>query len=56
MGGDRPNLADLAMFGVIRAIIGTDTFNDLMQYSAIFPWYDRMIQQVGEPSSIAVDT
>ncbi len=31
LGGDKPDLADLAVFGVIRAVTGTDTFNDLMQ-------------------------
>lgn len=31
MGGDAPDLADLAMFGVVRAVAGTNTFNDLMQ-------------------------
>lgn len=33
MGGSQPDLADLAVFGVIRAVTGTDTFNDLMQAS-----------------------
>lgn len=31
LGGDQPDLADLAVFGVVRAVTGTDTFNDLMQ-------------------------
>lgn len=31
LGGDKPDLADLAVFGVVRAVTGTDTFNDLMQ-------------------------
>lgn len=33
MGGTQPDLADLAVFGVVRAVTGTDTFNDLMQAS-----------------------
>ena len=33
MGGGFPDLADLAVFGVVRAVTGTDTFNDLMQAS-----------------------
>lgn len=47
MGGKEPNLADLAVFGVLRAIIGTDTFNDLMNSSSILPWYKRMMDKVG---------
>jgi len=31
LGGDKPDLADLAVFGVVRSVTGTDTFNDLMQ-------------------------
>lgn len=37
LGGDKPDLADLAVFGVVRAVTGTDTFNDLMQ--ARWPCY-----------------
>lgn len=50
MGGSQPDLADLAVFGVVRAVCGTDTFNDLMQNSKIGKWYERMFEAVG-PSS-----
>ncbi|XP_077986672.1 prostaglandin E synthase 2-like [Glandiceps talaboti] len=39
MGGDAPNLADLAMYGVLNAIEGFDAFNDLMKNTNIKPWY-----------------
>eukprot|EP01023_Acetabularia_acetabulum_P057860 TRINITY_DN6755_c1_g1_i1.p1 TRINITY_DN6755_c1_g1~~TRINITY_DN6755_c1_g1_i1.p1 ORF type:complete len:357 (+),score=75.23 TRINITY_DN6755_c1_g1_i1:444-1514(+) len=52
LGGSQPNLADLAVFGVIRAITGTDTFNDLMKNSDILPWYDRMRLLVGDSAAI----
>eukprot|EP01025_Chloroclados_australasicus_P029892 TRINITY_DN2987_c1_g2_i1.p1 TRINITY_DN2987_c1_g2~~TRINITY_DN2987_c1_g2_i1.p1 ORF type:complete len:352 (-),score=18.27 TRINITY_DN2987_c1_g2_i1:404-1459(-) len=52
MGGMEPNLADLTMFGVIRAVTGTDTFNDLMKNSDILPWYERMRKVVGESSAV----
>lgn len=55
MGGKVPNLADLAVFGVLRAVIGTDTFNDLMQHSQILPWYRRMMDAVGQTSQIIED-
>ena len=50
LGGERPNLADLSVFGVIRSITGTDTFMDLMHKTRIGPWYERMMAAVG-PSS-----
>lgn len=31
MGGDRPNIADLSVFGVLQAVRGTDTFVELME-------------------------
>lgn len=52
LGGDQPDLADLAVFGVVRAVTGTDTFNDLMQNSQIGSWYERMFNAVGDSSRI----
>jgi microsomal prostaglandin-E synthase 2 len=52
LGGDEPCLADLAVFGVVRAVTGTDTFNDLMQSSSIGAWYARMFEAVGPSSRI----
>jgi len=46
VGGDRPNLADLNMYGVIHAIEGLDAFDDLMKNTNISPWYKRMKVQV----------
>jgi microsomal prostaglandin-E synthase 2 len=52
LGGDAPNLADLAVFGVIRSIVGTDTFMDLQHKTTISPWYERMMTAVGESSVV----
>ena len=52
LGGDAPDLADLAVFGVVRSITATDTFNDLMQHSRIGGWYVRMFEAVGPPSRL----
>ncbi|XP_070581740.1 prostaglandin E synthase 2-like [Ptychodera flava] len=46
MGGDEPNLADLAMYGVISAIEGFDAFNDMMKNTSIEPWYRKMSNSV----------
>ncbi|TRY79215.1 hypothetical protein TCAL_17373 [Tigriopus californicus] len=40
MGGDKPNLADLGVYGVLSAIEGCDAFTDLMKYSDIRPWFE----------------
>ncbi|GMH39397.1 hypothetical protein BSKO_07295 [Bryopsis sp. KO-2023] len=50
MGGNQPNLADLAVFGVLRAIIGTDAFADVMEHSELLPWFTRMADVVGDTS------
>lgn len=51
-GGKEPNLADLAVFGVIRAIQNTDTFYDMLENSRVKPWWFRMIDAVGESSRL----
>ena len=53
MGGDAPNLADLAVFGVTRSVTCTDTFNELMHSTGIGPWYIRMIGAVGQSSRVS---
>lgn len=39
MGGSRPNLADLAVYGVLSSVEGLDTFKDLLHNTRIGPWY-----------------
>ncbi|WIA12733.1 hypothetical protein OEZ85_006371 [Tetradesmus obliquus] len=52
LGGQQPNLADLAVFGVLQAIRGTDTYNDVVMHSEIGPWLSRMVQVVGESCEV----
>jgi microsomal prostaglandin-E synthase 2 len=42
LGGNQPNLADLATYGVLSAIEGCDAFIDLTNNTKILPWYKRM--------------
>ena len=49
-GGDKPNLADLSVFGVLRAVKTFDTFSDAVANTAVGPWYKRMAQEVGAAS------
>lgn len=52
MGGLEPNLADIETFGVIRSVVGTDTFMDLQHNTRIAAWYERMMKVVGDSSRI----
>ena len=54
MGGNKPNLADLAVFGVVKSVTGTDAFMDLMHKTNIGKWYERMMGEV--PTSSRVST
>ncbi|KAE9105727.1 hypothetical protein PF005_g15477 [Phytophthora fragariae] len=47
LGGDEPNMADLSVFGVLRAMHGLDTYNDMMRETNIEPWFTRMTAKVG---------
>ncbi|RVE68709.1 hypothetical protein OJAV_G00094350 [Oryzias javanicus] len=42
MGGNQPNLADLAVFGVLRVMEGLQAFQDMMDNTKVKNWYRRM--------------
>jgi len=42
LGGNQPNLADLAVFGVLSAIEGCQAFQDARERTKIGIWYDQM--------------
>ncbi|XP_030629582.1 prostaglandin E synthase 2 [Chanos chanos] len=42
MGGENPNLADLAVFGVLRVMEGLQAFDDMMENTKVKNWYRRM--------------
>ncbi|XP_017777996.1 PREDICTED: prostaglandin E synthase 2 [Nicrophorus vespilloides] len=42
MGGSAPNLADLAVYGVLSSIEGCDAFKDLSKETGIMKWYGSM--------------
>ncbi|KAF6327949.1 prostaglandin E synthase 2 [Rhinolophus ferrumequinum] len=48
MGGQEPNLADLAVYGVLRVMEGLEAFDDLMQHTRIQPWYLRVEKAIAE--------
>jgi microsomal prostaglandin-E synthase 2 len=52
-GSDHPGTADLAVYGVLRAIMTFDTFKDIKaNCSAFEPWFERTRQAVGESSIV----
>lgn len=53
MGGAQPNLADLAVFGVLQAVRNTPTFNDAMANSRIGAWFGRVEAAIGAGSRVS---
>ncbi|KAJ0969922.1 hypothetical protein J5N97_022799 [Dioscorea zingiberensis] len=52
LGGSKPNLADLAVFGVLRPIRYLRSGKDMVDNTSIGDWYQRMETVVGESSRI----
>uniref|UniRef100_A0A6N2LH75 Prostaglandin E synthase 2 n=1 Tax=Salix viminalis TaxID=40686 RepID=A0A6N2LH75_SALVM len=50
LGGSKPNLADLAVFGVLRPIRYLRSGRDMVEQTRIGDWYTRMENAVGESS------
>ncbi|KAG1714367.1 Prostaglandin E synthase 2 [Nymphon striatum] len=48
MGGDKPNLADLAVYGVLNSIEGCNAFEDVLQNTKIKKWYYETKKAVKE--------
>ena len=55
-GGSSPDMADLAVFGVLRSVEGLDTFDDAMGNTSLGGWYGRMRTAVGPSSRVEVVT
>lgn len=53
MGGASPGLADVALFGVLRAVRGFDTFRDAVAHTQVGPWFGRMEAAVGPSARVA---
>lgn len=46
LGGDKPNLADLAVYGALSAVEGCEAFLDLQANTNIKPWFEAMKKAV----------
>nr|XP_008364927.2 prostaglandin E synthase 2-like [Malus domestica] len=52
LGGSNPNLADLAVFGVLRPIRHLKSGKDMVENTRIGEWYARMENAVGESARV----
>ncbi|CAA3020435.1 prostaglandin E synthase 2 [Olea europaea subsp. europaea] len=52
LGGAKPNLADLAVYGVLRPIRYLKSGRDMVEHTTIGDWYTRMENAVGVSSKI----
>lgn len=46
MGGEKPNLSDLAVYGILKSIEGCNAFEDTLNNTNLKPWYDAMVKEV----------
>jgi microsomal prostaglandin-E synthase 2 len=46
MGGSKPDLSDLAVYGILKSIEGCDAFQDLLTHTKIGIWYNAVKEQV----------
>ncbi|XP_021756597.1 prostaglandin E synthase 2-like [Chenopodium quinoa] len=54
LGDSKPNLADLAVFGVLRPIRNLQSGRDMVEHTRIGDWYSRMEKAVGESCRVTV--
>lgn len=46
MGGKKPNLSDLAVYGILKSIEGCSAFKDALENTKLCTWYDAMAKEV----------
>ena len=46
MGGQNPDLSDLAVYGVLRSIEGCDAFKDALSNTKLGGWYEAVKEKV----------
>ncbi|XP_043287360.1 prostaglandin E synthase 2 [Venturia canescens] len=54
MGGQNPDLSDLAVYGVLRSIEGCDAFKDALDNTKLESWYQAMKEKVDSHSGSVV--
>ncbi|KOC63967.1 Prostaglandin E synthase 2 [Habropoda laboriosa] len=46
MGGEKPNLSDLAVYGILKSIEGCSAFKDCLDNTKLSTWYDAMMTEI----------
>lgn len=46
LGGNQPNLADLAVYACLHSIEGSRAFDDVLNNTKIAPWYNAMQEEI----------
>ncbi|XP_076686767.1 prostaglandin E synthase Su(P) [Andrena cerasifolii] len=46
MGGEKPNLSDLAVYGILKSIEGCNAFEDVLSNTKLQKWYGAMANEV----------
>ncbi|XP_017756476.1 PREDICTED: prostaglandin E synthase 2 [Eufriesea mexicana] len=46
MGGEKPNLSDLAVYGILKSIEGCNAFEDALDNTKLSTWYYAMVKEV----------
>lgn len=46
LGGDKPNLADLALYGALTSMEGCQAFSDILTNTPIEPWFQAVKKHV----------
>lgn len=46
MGGENPNLSDLAVYGIFKSIEGCNAFKDVLNNTKLKTWYNAMTKEV----------
>lgn len=52
MGGDKPNLADLSVYGVLSAMEGLEAFEDIMVNTRVRKWYRATEKEVTQHGGV----
>ena len=54
MGGQNPDLADLAVYGVLKSMEGCTAFKDLVENTKVSTWYNAVTEKVEQHAGSAL--
>lgn len=54
MGGQNPDLADLAVYGILKSMEGCSAFQDLKQNTKVETWYNQVTEKIEQHAGSAL--